>query len=507
MATPYVLNGASGGPPSPVIVQGHAVPANPVAAYHDNKNNGRNQHLLHGQNNTNNEQSHQRPWSKGEHQPRKCRDVFWAILFYVHLGAIFVATINYAPTAFEQMATDLDDYDGGGDDGARRFLLGNTSLSLSTSSPYSSSLSISRRLGEDNDVGEAAEYNDGNIDYSNMDMSIDLQAIMGVLALCGLGGFVISTLAMTLMMSCPKILIKIALFFNIFVTLLIAMIALVSGVLPLAAMCGIGFLFSAYYAYVVWNRIPFAAANLCAAVTAVRSNLGVAFFAYTNLIATFLWSLWWSIAVVATTYVLNECDNSGNCESQRVNGFMMFLFLVSYFWTTQILKNVLHTTVAGVVGSWWHFPAEASSCCSKGVRDSYMRSLTTSFGSIALGSLIVAIIQAIREVIQSLRDEEGGSMLLCCAQFLLGCIESLAEYFNQWAFVYVGLYGYSFMEASRNVVELFKQRGWTAIIADILVDTVLLMVSLIVGLVTGILGAIFASMMQQSQGTILVGFM
>ena len=38
------------------------------------------------------------------------------------------------------------------------------------------------------------------------------------------------------------------------------------------------------------------------------------------------------------------------------------------------------------------------------------------------------------------------------------------------AFVYVGLYGYSYLEAGRNVITLFKNRGWEAIIADDLIS-------------------------------------
>ena len=51
----------------------------------------------------------------------------------------------------------------------------------------------------------------------------------------------------------------------------------------------------------------------------------------------------------------------------------------------------------------------------------------------------------------------------------MGIIEAIVEYFNRWAFIYVGLYGYSFMEAGQNVMTLFKARGWTMIITDDLV--------------------------------------
>lgn len=126
------------------------------------------------------------------------------------------------------------------------------------------------------------------------------------------------------------------------------------------------------------------------------------------------------------------------------------------------------------------------------VRDSFVRAITYSFGSICFGSLIVAIIQAAKEMVRQMR-ENGDGMLMCCAEFLLGCIEWLVEYFNKWAFVYVGLYGYSFMTAGTNVMTLFRSRGWTTIITDNLIDNVLTMVSVGVGVLTGVLSILVAS--------------
>jgi Plasma-membrane choline transporter len=62
------------------------------------------------------------------------------------------------------------------------------------------------------------------------------------------------------------------------------------------------------------------------------------------------------------------------------------------------------------------------------------------------------------------------------------------------------------VEASINVLNLFKSRGWTAIIADTLVDTVLMMLSFCVGLLTGLVGVIVAASMQQGTGTLAVAF-
>jgi Plasma-membrane choline transporter len=59
------------------------------------------------------------------------------------------------------------------------------------------------------------------------------------------------------------------------------------------------------------------------------------------------------------------------------------------------------------------------------------------------------------------------------------------EYFNKWAFIYVGIYGMPYIKAGKSVIELFQSRGWEAVIADDLVGSALFLVSLIVGLIMG----------------------
>jgi len=172
----------------------------------------------------------------------------------------------------------------------------------------------------------------------------------------------------------------------------------------------------------------------------------------------------------------------------KSNPFSFYSFLSS------VLQNHVHVTVAGTVGTWWFSPEEASSCCSSAVRDSFYRASTYSFGSICMGSLLVAIIQAAKQMLHALR-ENGDGVCSCIAECCLGCIESIAEYFNQWAFVFVGLYGYSFMEAGRTVMHLFYSRGWTVIITDYLVDRVLLMISFLIGLILGLLAIVVSTSM------------
>jgi hypothetical protein len=88
-------------------------------------------------------------------------------------------------------------------------------------------------------------------------------------------------------------------------------------------------------------------------------------------------------------------------------------------------------TVAGTVGHWWFEPSEASSCCSQAVIYAFVRTVTTSFGSICFGSLIVAVLEALKAVAHSARQEAANGILLCLAECILACLANVVEYFNK----------------------------------------------------------------------------
>lgn len=94
---------------------------------------------------------------------------------------------------------------------------------------------------------------------------------------------------------------------------------------------------------------------------AVRSNLGLSVVAYALMIVAAGYSLMW-------TFISNAVLDAYPA--------MAFLMLLSYFWTHQVLSNTMHVTTAGVIGTWWFEPIEASTFCSPSIKDSFVRSTT-----------------------------------------------------------------------------------------------------------------------------------
>lgn len=381
---------------------------------------------------------------KGEKQPNRFNDVFWALLFYSHLAAMVYLACRYIP----QMNNE----------------------------------NVGRRLGI----------------YSNrfLQENSDPNSLFLLIGLSIIGGFILAICSLTFMIKFASVLIKAGLVFNMFLGLAASVAGFASGSLEAGIVGLFFFILTSCYAYYVWERIEFAATNLVTASTAIKSNFGVTVYAYLAILLNGLWILFWTATVYSTLTVVNGCD-AGDADyycELTPNGFVVFLLLLSLFWTFQIIKNVVHVTVAGAVGSWWWAP-QTTSCCSKAVRDSNIRAITYSFGSICLGSLVVAIIQTIKQILENARQSDDG-LLRCLADCCLGCVESLVEMFNEWAFIYVGIYGYSFVSSAKSVIQLFKHRGWSAIITDYLVDRVLAMISIGNGLIVGGLSALLSYCLQ-----------
>jgi Plasma-membrane choline transporter len=88
--------------------------------------------------------------------------------------------------------------------------------------------------------------------------------------------------------------------------------------------------------------------------------------------------------------------------------------------------------IAGTVGTWWFSPKDTPvGCCDGNVINSFIRTVTTSFGSVCFGSLLVAIIQALKALAQSARENGDAAIFACVAECILGCLASMLEYFNK----------------------------------------------------------------------------
>mmetsp|Transcript_51375 Transcript_51375/g.124026 ORF Transcript_51375/g.124026 Transcript_51375/m.124026 type:complete len:480 (+) Transcript_51375:221-1660(+) len=331
----------------------------------------------------------------------------------------------------------------------------------------------------------AAIYGPGSFGESDSSSGYDYTGYVWAGLILAVISVILSGLGLGMNMCCPELMIKLGLLFVVIMSGVWMVLSFLAGQWFMGILGVIFFLIGICYARAVWSRIPFAAVNMITSATAIKANLGSILWAYIFTALLVGWIVLWSISFAGVFNNTYNCDaNGANCD---VNYGFLFLLFVSFFFTQQVMQGCIHVMIAGTVATWWVAPEE-SGCCGKGICNSVIRTLTTSFGSICFGSLLVAIVQALRALANSARQNGDAGILACIAECILACLASILEYFNKWAFIYVGVYGYPYLTAGRNVMQLFADRGWEAIIADDLVGNALMLTSLVVGLTMGGIG-------------------
>ncbi|KAF9307795.1 putative choline transporter, neither null mutation nor overexpression affects choline transport [Podila horticola] len=138
---------------------------------------------------------------------------------------------------------------------------------------------------------------------------------------------------------------------------------------------------------------------------------------------------------------------------------------LSFYWLSQVLTNIVHTTIAGVFAAHYFksLSGHPTWTCLK-------RSCTTSFGTICFGGLIYAIVQTIKKALDVLG---GGSSILACASE--GCfhyINKALESITPLVYCEVAIYGKPFLPAGRDAFAVVKDRGLEVVLNEIIISTV-----------------------------------
>ena len=123
------------------------------------------------------------------------------------------------------------------------------------------------------------------------------------------------------------------------------------------------------------------------------------------------------------------------------------------------------------------------------------RATTTSFGSICMGSVLVAFVQLWRNFILCVQ--------YCSCSFFDDCVDPLMSHsgiISRWAYISMGVHGYRIMEGGIHSVAIFRDRGYTTSIPD-QADTLLFMVDLSVGFLSALYFAPMAILSWDAEDT------
>ena len=197
------------------------------------------------------------------------------------------------------------------------------------------------------------------------------------------------------------------------------------------------------FCFISWiPRIPFSVVMLQQTMDVAKSFGHVFSVSAIGGIIALAFGAWFSVTLVAV-HVKYQPDSkgtrsggrasnpacSGSCSSAKVIGLIVFITFAGY-WITEWIKNTMHSTVAGVYGSWFFCSGKPGGMPSGATRGAFRRAMTYSFGSISLGSLVVALINMLRQAVSIAQNQNAadGNFVASIAFCVLGCLVSLLEW-------------------------------------------------------------------------------
>lgn len=257
------------------------------------------------------------------------------------------------------------------------------------------------------------------------------------------------------------------------------------------------------YITCVRRRIKFAAVHLKVAGHAIFRLPMTLLVAVVMVAVQLAWAVAWTLGSLGLLFhhdwikLKTDSCTTQSCELEiqagTVIGVLVAMMLV-YFWVTFVLRNVIAVTTAGTVAAW-----KTASNTPFITMGAWARAVTLNLGSICFGSLIVAILETIVWLLNCcswMLSQSGNCVAAClvgCLACIVGCVESAIEFFNRFAYTYVGCYGYSFVTSSRHVFQLFAKKGWSAIVNDDLTGNVFFLGNLVVGAISAYIAIQIAS--------------
>ena len=122
-------------------------------------------------------------------------------------------------------------------------------------------------------------------------------SIISVVGVTGAVAVGISVGSLSFMMKNSIVLVQAALIFSVATSLAIGIVGFMTGSILMGVLGLLSFAVGICYAKVVWNRIPFAAANLNTALSAVKDNLGLAVVSLGFTAIAFAWTILWFLGV------------------------------------------------------------------------------------------------------------------------------------------------------------------------------------------------------------------
>ena len=171
------------------------------------------------------------------------------------------------------------------------------------------------------------------------------------------------------------------------------------------------------------------------------------------------------------------------------------------FWLFAFVNGLNQMTLAGSFGAYYWTRYENVDKHEKNrlpfftVIGSFGRAIFYHFGTIVFGSLLIAIVQVIRVILefihQKLKNKEDSSkiakFLVCCCKCCFCCLERFIKFLNRYAFIITAVYSLNFCRAAGKAFKLIASNALRIVVIDKIANFILFLSTVAI---TGAIGVV-----------------
>lgn len=167
--------------------------------------------------------------------------------------------------------------------------------------------------------------------------------------------------------------------------------------------------------------------------------------------------------------------------------YMQIYNLFGFFWYLFFLSALDEMVLAGAFASWY-WTIDKKNVPSLPLTSSFYRTFRYHLGTLAFGSLIVAIIRMIRVMIEYVeqklkeyhQDNPLVKALLCCCKCCFYCLEKFMKFINRNAYIMTAVYGKNFCWSAKEAFKLLFRNIARVFVLDKVTDFLLLLGKLVI---------------------------
>ncbi|KAL4219650.1 hypothetical protein ACF0H5_022222 [Mactra antiquata] len=173
--------------------------------------------------------------------------------------------------------------------------------------------------------------------------------------------------------------------------------------------------------------------------------------------------------------VCNFVKYGGDEYTIPLEVFLLFMF----FWGLNFIVALGQMTLAGSFASYYWAFEKPKDIPAFPLTASLYRSIRYHLGSLAFGSLLIAIVQIIRVFLEYLdhKLKDSGNavarFILKCLKCCMWCLEKFLRFLNKNAYILIAIYGKSFCGAAKDAFFLIMRNVVRVVVLDKVTDFVL----------------------------------